>query len=144
MSFQLPGFGKIAQPYVPAGPGPSIGLVIPLDHPLNVQSPHGLAGLEAQGFKGDFDFSNPTITCDAGMRIPDPVPIQACKLGAVGNLSVRARPIGIDVKEETIAVIEERIDHNGNIVIHIQLRIACELSGDDGRGRTVETGYAEE
>jgi hypothetical protein len=59
-------------------------------------------------------------------------------------LSVRARPIGIDGKEETIAVIEEWIDHHGNIVIHLQLRIACKLSGDDGCGRAVETGYTEE
>src|SRR5262245_35530466 len=114
---QLPGVGEIGNPARHARRSPPVGLEEMFDLPLDVEAPHGLIRTETQRLERNLDFRGPPLVRLSDCRIPDSVPVAAEALGVVRDLAVGARARGVDLKKEAVAMIEERIEHDRDLII---------------------------
>ena len=120
---ELSRIGEIADPTRDPRRRPAVRLEEMLDLTLDIESPNRLVGSEAQGFEWNDDFGDPRIRRARHGRVPDAVPIAAQSLSVVGDLPVRARPCRVDLKEETVPMIEERVEHDRDPIIDVEVRV---------------------
>jgi hypothetical protein len=64
-------------------------------------------------------------------HVPDAVPVEAQGLLVVGDLAVRARAHRVRLEEEAVAVVRERIQHDRDVVVDVEVGVAGELGRDD-------------
>src|SRR5207244_4477412 len=118
---------------------PPIGLLAALDLPLDIEPPHGLSRLEPERFEWDLNLGDPSLVRNARGRVPDAVPVEAQAFTIVRHLPVRPCARRIDLKEETVSVIEEGVEDDRDSIIDIEIRVARQLGRDDAVRRSVMT-----
>ena len=124
---QLTGVGEIADPARHARGRPAIRLEEVLDLAFDVQAPDRLVRAKPQRLERDGELHGPSVGRARHGGVPDAVPVARQALRVVGNLAVRACPGRIHLKEKAVTVIEERIEHDGDAIVDIEIRVACEL-----------------
>jgi len=98
-----------------------------LDLALDVEAPHGLVRTESKRLERDRQFHRPSVGRSRHGGVPDTVPVPAEALRVVRDLSVRPRPGGIHLKEESVAMIEEWIEHDRHAIVHVEIGVTREL-----------------
>ena len=123
---------EVREPNVLTGRGPAILLLLPLDLALHVEAPGVLFRLEAQGLEGDRELGRPALVGATRRRVPDSVPVVGRSLLVIGDLPVAARSRRVHLEEEAVAPVEEGIEHDGDVVVDLEQRVAGELRRDNG------------
>ena len=130
-AFQPTGFSKVADPDVLPRRRPSIGFLSPFDLTFDVEAPDRLPRLEPERLERDFDFGDPALLGDTRGGVPDTVPVRTEGFAVVRDLTVGASARRIHLKEEAVSVIEKWIEDDRDPIIHLEVRIARELCGDN-------------
>src|SRR5207245_53371 len=122
-SRQLTSIRQIPNPACHARRRPSIGLEQVLDLTLDVEAPDALVRPESKRLEWDRQFRRPSFGRSRHGGVPDTVPVPAKALPVVRDLSVRPRPGGIPLKEESVAMIEAWIEHDRHAIVHIEISV---------------------
>jgi hypothetical protein len=118
---------QIANPTRNARGSPSVRLEQMFDLPLDIEAPDRLVRAESERLERDGDFDCPTVGGLVDGCIPDSILIARQILRVVGYLSIRPCAGGIDLKEESVAMIKKWIDDDSDTIVHIEIGVAQEL-----------------
>jgi len=81
-----------------------------------------LSRLEPERLERDLNLGDPSLIRNACGRIPDAVPVEAQPFAIVRDLPIRPCTRRIDLKEETVSVIEERVEDDRDSIVDIEIR----------------------
>src|SRR5437899_7485299 len=106
---ELAGISEVADPAAGARRRPPVHFEQVLDLALDVEAPYSLVRPESQGLERNRQFGRPAVRGAGRCGVPNAVPISNEILGVVRDLTVGACAGRIDLEEESVAVIKERI-----------------------------------
>jgi len=116
---------------------PADDLVAASDEALDVETPHGTAGIEVHRLEGDDELGRPSRVVDGALHVPDAVPLEH-EITILDDESVLPGRDGIRLEEVAVAVVVEGIEAEADRVAGAERRIALHLLGDDAGGIGIE------
>src|SRR5204863_1601287 len=110
---------------------PAVSLLPRLDAALDVEPPRGDVRFEQQRLEGDRYFNGPSgCRADRG-GAPHAVPVRVLALPDAAHERIVARAVGVDGERVATAAVAERVQHEHDVVLIPEVRVAHAREGAD-------------